>query len=212
MPKTKKDTEKVNPADAALAAFMKKNEKDHYNKAVKVDINYQVSFGSLKIDRVLDGGLGAGTHRFMGPYESGKTSASLEVMRNFLKMEKTRGLYIQAEGRLSQKMIRRSGLPFVDRLEDWKEGTIFIFRCNVYDTVINFVENLTKNNPELYRYCMVLDSMDALNLKEDLEKDTTDSNHKVAGAAKLSKMFLRRNSLPFHMEGHLAILISQVSE
>ena len=66
-----------------LKSFLKTNKDDHYNFEEEVD--YKVSSGSLQFDLQLGGGFGPGLHRFVGMNEGGKTSESLEVMRNFLK-------------------------------------------------------------------------------------------------------------------------------
>ena len=67
-----------------LKSFLSENKEHHYN--FEDEIDYKVSSGSLKMDFELGGGLGPGLHRFIGINEGGKTSESLEVMKNFLKI------------------------------------------------------------------------------------------------------------------------------
>ena len=86
-------------ANEALKSFLKQNEEHHYN--FEEEIDYKVSSGSLKVDFELNGGFGPGLHRFIGMNEGGKTSEALEVMKNFLKVPNSKGVYVKAEGRLA---------------------------------------------------------------------------------------------------------------
>ena len=131
---------------AALKTFLKQNEENHYNFEDEVD--YKVSCGSLKVDFELNGGLGPGLHRFTGINEGGKSSEALEVMKNFLKMPNSKGVYIKAEGRLSKEMKKRCGINFTDKDEEWTEGKCFIFDCNIYETVLDLMRVLVAINPE----------------------------------------------------------------
>ena len=75
-----------------LEKFLKDKKDDHYNFEDAVD--YKASSGSLQLDLMLNGGLGPGLHRFVGMNEGGKTSASLEVMKNMLNdIPKSKGFY-----------------------------------------------------------------------------------------------------------------------
>lgn len=191
----------------ALSLFLKQNKDHHYN--FEEEIDYKVSSGSLKVDFELDGGLGPGLHRFTGMNEGGKSSEALEVMRNFLKMPNSKGVYIKAEGRLSQEMKKRCGIDFAVEEQEWKEGSCFIFDCNIYETVLDLMRVLVARNPEQTKYCFVLDSLDGLIMKDDMEKDFEDS-HKVAGGALLGAKFMQKMSIALAKRGHMAIFISQV--
>ena len=81
----KKTTATVD-SKSLLNNFLKNNKEDHFN--FEEQVNYRVSSGSLEFDHHLDGGFGPGLHRFVGMNEGGKTSASLEVMKNFLIQSK----------------------------------------------------------------------------------------------------------------------------
>lgn len=191
----------------ALKIFLKQNEDHHYNFEKEVD--YKVSSGSLKVDFELNGGFGPGLHRFTGMNEGGKSSEALEVAKNFLKMPNSKAVYIKAEGRLSQEMKKRCGLNFVTEESEWEEGTCFIFDCNIYETVLDLMRVLVAKNPDETRYCFVLDSLDGLIMKDDLEKGFEDS-HKVAGGALLGAKFMQKMSIALAKRGHMAIFISQV--
>ena len=86
-----------------LSNFLKEHKEDHFNNEENID--YKISSGSLQFDMYLEGGFGPGLHRFTGVNEGGKTSESLQVMKNFLgTLSNSRGLYIKAEGRLGPEV------------------------------------------------------------------------------------------------------------
>ena len=200
-------TAKELSANEALKSFLKQNEEHHYN--FEEEIDYKVSSGSLKVDFELNGGLGPGLHRFIGMNEGGKTSEALEVMKNFLTMTNSKAVYIKAEGRLSAEMKGRSGVNFVHSEEEWVEGSCFVFDCNIYETVLDLMRVLVVRNPAATKYCFVLDSLDGLIMKSDLDKGFEDA-HKVAGGALLGAKFMQKMSIALAKRGHMAIFISQV--
>jgi RecA/RadA recombinase len=202
-----KTEEKTGPdSKSILGSFMTANKKFHYNDEDPID--YKVSSGSLIFDVQLDGGFGPGLHRFVGMNEGGKTSEALEVQKNFCKMPKAKGVYIKAEGRLGKEMIERSGAKFVWKYEEWEEGTIFVLETNIYETAVELMRELVKNNPEGCIYCFVLDSVDGLISKGDLDKGFEDSN-KVAGGAVIAANFMKRIAIALAKRGHMAIFTSQ---
>lgn len=138
------------------------------------------------------------------------TSASLEVMRNFLlSVPNSKGFYIKAEGRLSKEMKERSGLKFVFTPEEWEVGTCFVFESNIYETVVDALRELITKNEEGIKYCFVLDSVDGLIRKDDLNK-SFDESAKVAGGAVIASDFMKKLSIALAKRGHMAIFISQV--
>jgi RecA/RadA recombinase len=177
---------------------------DHFNHAEQV--NYVVSSGSLKLDIEMGGGLRPGVVRFCGTTEGGKTSAALSFGKNFLDtVDNSFLIYIKAEGRFSSDILKRSGLDD----PKYKE-TFRVYRNNVYESVIELLEDHINNNPLNTRYMFIIDSMDALNLRDDLKKDITGENSpKVAGSAGLSSLFLKRMTLALCELGHLCVMISQ---
>ncbi len=210
MAKKSVEVEEVITSQSVLGDYLsaKENAPFHLNSIVPVD--YICSTGSLSFDIALGGGFCPGLHRFMGPPEAGKTSASLEVCRNFLKLPKRRGVYVNAEGRLNKNMIRRCGLRFVYKAEDWVDGTIFVVESNFYNFVIKLISKLVTENEEGILYCFIVDSMDALILEDDAAK-TFDGNNKVAGAPLLTKKFLQRMANGMSKRGHLCLMMSQYS-
>ena len=203
-----KKEEKVVTSNEILSNFLKANKEDHYN--FEDDFSYKVSSGSIQLDIHLGGGFGPGLHRFCGINEGGKTSAALEVMKNFLKtIPNAKGFYIKAEGRLSNEMKERSGVEFVSDPEQWNVGTCFVFESNIYETVVDAMRNLVSNNQENIKYYFLLDAVDGLITKGDLDKTFEDSN-KVAGGAVIAANFMKRMSIALAKRGHMAVFISQV--
>lgn len=206
MSKTK--DKEVKKSTDVLDSFLKQNQSDHYNFEESID--YKISSGSLQLDLHLGGGLGPGLHRFVGMNEGGKTSAALSFMKNFLeKTPKGKGFYIKAEGRLSNEMMERSGIKFVFSAEEWQEGTCFVFESNIYETVVDVMRQLVAKNDEGNLYYFLLDSVDGLISKGDLDKSFEDSN-KVAGGAVIAANFMKRLSIGLAKRGHMAVFISQV--
>jgi RecA/RadA recombinase len=191
-----------------LGNYLKAHKEDHYNNEESID--YKISSGSLQFDMHLEGGFGPGLHRFTGVNEGGKTSESLQVMKNFLKtLPKSRGLYVKAEGRLGPELQKRSGVKFVFSPEEWVDGTCFVFESNIYETVMGLIRQLITNNEEKIKYCFILDSVDGLIRKDDLEKNFEEST-KVAGGAVVASNFCKKTSTALGKRGHMAIFISQV--
>jgi RecA/RadA recombinase len=193
---------------SVLGSFLKEKKEDHYN--FEEAVNYRVSTGSLNMDMQTGGGLGPGLHRFVGFTEGGKTSASLEVMKNFLNtVPNSKGFYIKAEGRLSDEMRTRSGVKFVFDADEWEAGTCFVFESNIYETVVDAMRKLIMYNEEKNKYMFIIDSVDGLIAKNDLDK-TFEESMKVAGGAVIAANFMKKISIALTKRGHMAIFISQV--
>jgi len=204
-----KDTEeKKVTSNEILSTFLKQNSEDHYNFEETVD--YKVSSGSLQLDLQLGGGFGPGLHRFVGMNEGGKTSEALEVMKNFLlDIPNSKGFYIKAEGRLSPEMQKRSGVKFVFSADEWVAGTCFVFESNIYETVVDAMRQLVSKNEEKTKFCFLLDAVDGLIAKGDMDKSFEESS-KVAGGAVIAATFMKKLSIALAKRGHMAIFISQV--
>ena len=209
----KKDGDKALTPEQQAMAFFKKNKDDHYN--FEKDHNYKVKSSSLKLTAHMDGGLSAGAHRFMGVAESGKTSCALDFMYNFLGDKKAkaprRGIYIKSEGRLSENVKRRSGLRFVYNPEEWVDGTCLVIESNIYDFIFDFINSLIKINETETEYFIIMDSMDTMIKKSDLDKNT-DKALQVAGGAVLTSSFLKKASIALSKRGHVCIFVSQYRE
>lgn len=212
MAKIKKDTEEKKKFEGAtsnmLNSLLEGYKDDHFNYIESKE--YKVSTGSLLLDSAIS--MGTGVHRMTGYSGSGKTSEALQILKNSLSTIKDcKGVYIKAEGRLSKSVKDRSGVKFVYSSEEWKTGTCFVFECNIFEAVADTLECLSKaaagQNEVL---CMIIDSMDALVLRNDAEKNVSE-NYKTAGPQALMKKFLARFALPLNKYGHICLILSQVS-
>lgn len=183
-----------------IKAYLENNKDDHYN--FEEENNYVVSSGSLVLDIEMSGGIRPGIIRACGVTEGGKTSCALAFAKNFQKMDNSMVVYVKSEGRLSKEMILRSG---IDESEDkWLE-----YKSNTYESVINLIRELIKNNTHKIKYMFIIDSMDSLVPKADLQKGPEDAN-KVAAGALLSSDFLRKMALALTTRGHICYMVSQV--
>lgn len=207
--KKKEEKESKTLGSSEFAEQFFKGNKEHLYNLEEESEEYLVSTGSMILDNKIGGGLGSGMHRFVGVTEGGKSSAALEVMRNMLKeIPNAKGLYIKAEGRLSQNIQFRSGIVFTKNAVEWEVGKCLILESNIFDTVFDFIRGLLKNNPNKEKYCIIIDSMDGLIPLGDLQKNTSDAP-KVAGGAVMTSDFLKRVSLGMSKFGHMCIMTSQ---
>lgn len=165
-------------------------------------VHYKVSSSSLKLDIEMDGGLSPGIARFSGGTESGKTSCALTFAKNFQDtVENGCIVYFKAEGRLTNKMMKRHGL-------NTDPDKLYIVETNIFEVIIDSMRDLVYNNKEGYRYFFIIDSVDGCISKEDMNK-TADEAVKVAGGALMTSVFLKRMALGLGKKGHICILIHQ---
>jgi RecA/RadA recombinase len=204
-----KEEVKSNSSQSILASFLKSTKGEHYN--FEDEKTFNVSTGSLLLDSEMGGSLEVpAILRFTGVSGGGKTSSALLIMKNFLDtVPKGKGFLVKAEGRLNSNVKNVSGVKFVDKAEDWIDGTCFVLRTNIYENVASIILELIKNNPDESRYYFLIDSMDALIAKNDAAKGFEDSQ-KVAAGAVISSHFLKMIMLPLSTFGHVCALISQV--
>lgn len=198
----KKDAKTPSSSADQIKALLD-GSKEHYNFVE--DFTYKVSTGSLILDIQTGGGLNPGVHRFCGVSEGGKTSEALEVARNFqTQVPNSKVIYVKAEGRLSKEVLERSGL-------DFDENKWFSLESNVYEFVFDFIKSLIQENEDKVRYLFIIDSMDSLITRGDLEKGLSDAT-KVAGGAVIGGVFLKKVANAMSKYGHMCIMVSQVRE
>lgn len=205
----KKDEPKLNSSDALRSIMNDKEMKgDIYNDIVAE--NKLISTGSLILDSVVKIRSGMVVRLVAKQAECGKTSASFVLAENYMKtMEKSKTLFIKAEGRLSNEMKKRVGLKFVDSPDEWDYGTVYVLSCNVFETVARAVLNIVKTAHECGEHiCIILDSLDGLILKADLEKGF-EGNAKVAGVPLLTKLLFRHLALPIAHYDALLLVTGQ---
>ena len=196
----KKITEGFTPVDQ-IHSYLNDHKDEHFN--FEKEPHYIVSSGSLLLDNEMSGGIRPGIIRASGVSEGGKTSCALSFARNFQQTVKNgMVVYIKSEGRLSPEMIDRSGVDTSS--EKW-----FVYKSNIFESVLQLMRELIMNNPTDCRYFFIIDSMDAMVPKKDLEKGFDDPD-KVAGGSVLSSTFLKKMALGLSTKGHICFMISQV--
>ena len=196
----KKITEGLSPVEQ-IQSYLKENKEDHYNFDETPE--YTVSSGSLLLDIEMGGGIRPSIIRASGVAEGGKTSCALAFARNFqASLDNTMAIYIKSEGRLSLDMIARSGVDTSS--EKW-----FVYKSNIFESVLQLMRDLITNNPTECKYFFIIDSMDAMVPKKDMDRSFEDSD-KVAGGSVLSSNFLKKMALGIATKGHICFMISQV--
>ena len=196
----KKIVEGITPVDQ-IQSYLNDHKDEHFN--FEKEPHYVVSSGSLLLDIEMSGGVRPSIIRASGVSEGGKTSCALSFARNFQQtMENGMVVYIKSEGRLSPEMLARSGL-------DTSKEKLFIYKSNIFESVLQLMRELIMNNPTECKYFFIIDSMDAMVPKKDMDRSFEDSD-KVAGGSVLSSNFLKKMALGLSTKGHICFMISQV--
>ena len=86
-------------------------------------------------------------------------------------------------------MIARSGV-------DTSTAKWFVYKSNIFESVLQLMRDLITNNPTNCKYFFIIDSMDAMVPKKDMDRSFEDSD-KVAGGSVLSSNFLKKMALGF---------------
>jgi RecA/RadA recombinase len=196
----KKTVEGLSPLDQ-IQSYLKDHKDEHFN--FEKEPQYVVSSGSLLLDIEMSGGIRPSIIRASGVSEGGKTSCALSFAKNFQdSVENSMVVYIKSEGRLSPEMLGRSGL-------DVSPEKLFIYKSNIFESVLQLMRELIMNNPTECKYFFIIDSMDAMVPKKDLDRSFEESD-KVAGGSVLSSNFLKKMALGLSTKGHICFMISQV--
>lgn len=183
-----------------------KDTRIHFNNIIPK--SYTVSTGSLNLDLELGGGIKPCVLRASGMSEAGKTSFTLNIIKNFLeeKNKKRRSIYFLSDKEFSEEMIKRSGVNFVDNVDDFVDGTCYIIRTNIYETVCNTIKQLIEDRD--IEYIFALDSMDNFAPKSALDVDFGESFQK-GGTSAITAHFFRCFNILLPRLGHIVIMISQ---
>lgn len=217
MPPVKKNSDPVDKSKNLLNAIVAAHKDDLYN-----DIQTEavaVSTGSLGLDQQISVYTGS-VLRLAGPTSAGKTSQAFLLASNLMqKINKggtsyvgSKTLFIKAEARLGNEIQGRTGLKFVYQTDDWEDGTVYVLECNVFETVATIIEGFLKQfYADKKQLIVILDSMDGLILRNDLQEKGFGDNQKVAGVPLITKIMFKRLALPINKYGCLFIVTSQVS-
>lgn len=209
--KIEETEENGNSSNDLLASLLAENKDSHFNDVVP--LNKFITTGSLNLDSVIKVRSGGVVRLVAKTPESGKTSEAFVLADNYMKeMPKSKTLYVKAEGRLSKEIQDRTGLKFVHNASDWDYGTVFVLCSNVFEVVANFILQLSKQMYENGEYiAIIIDSLDGLILKKDLEVKGIDGNTMVAGVPKLTKLLFRHLALPIAHYDILLLITGQYS-
>lgn len=211
-PKDKEEKQTGGVAINAVVNDVLKQFSDQNLNNIEIPL-YKVSSGSLNFDAKIDGGITPSLVRMSGGTESGKTSATLSFLSNFLKPVTNRyGVYIDAECRLNEKIKARTPIKFVYDPEKFVEGTCFVLTTTSYNMAIELLRQLVKTNMgNEKRFFFVIDSIDSLITDETAEINAEEVNQ-IAGMQKagLTTRFLERFSAAMRRCGHFGVFISQV--
>lgn len=184
-----------------------------------VEYNEPIPTGSLIFDIFLDGGYRCGFSRFGAPSEHGKTAQALCWAREWMKKFKDKAeIYIfDAEGRLTYDKVKESGLMELPEFQWAGKGEIASFNhfvYNVYDDIGEFIKDRVKGNQELKpaerkRFFFLVDSLDMLITKNNLEKSLSDSE-KIGAAQVMSAVIIKQVGLYMAKYGHHFHVLSQI--
>jgi hypothetical protein len=123
--------------------------------------------------------------------ETGKTSFSLNIAKNFLKVPNRRALYFLSDKDLTENLIIRSGVKFVSDINEWIDGTCYIIRTNVYEMVCNTIKKLLEGRQTNKQYLFILDSMDNFAPKSALEAESFGDSKQKGGTGAISSHFFQ---------------------
>lgn len=222
MAKIKKETEEVTEEESGswVEQRIKSLSKDPRFKGTEYNDmdapDWRVSTGSIILDSVLSTdrkeGIGSQIVKIYGPFGAGKTSFLLNIAKNFQKLGPNYFVFIvNAEGRITDKLLEQAGIsknPSQYHMEHGQQAEAIFSKIRIL-----MMDNNQKPKKDYVHFCVLIDSMDALIKKEDMEKIDTegyDSNLRVGGNAVISKTFLKSASLPITAGKHLLLLTGQV--
>lgn len=211
--KEKEDNRGTSPSCNFLNALIKgADESDCYNhietKQVVIDT------GSLILSSAIKVRSGSSLRLVSECPEAGKSSQAFLFAKNYMAaMPKSKTIYVKAESRLSEELQKRTGLTFVFKPDDWQIGTVFVFESNTFEIIADTLKGLLKVCHQHGEHlCIIIDSLDGLILKNDLDKTFLGGeNVVVAGVPRLTKLLYRHIGLPVNKYNALLILLSQYS-
>lgn len=173
-----------------------------------------VSSGCTLLDQVLGGGYALGRmSNLIGDKSTGKTLLAIEACANFARQyEDGRLRYLEAESAFDKGYAAALGMP-VDRVEFVGDAQMVDKKGNSDRTVEFWYEDLRrfmadlKGRPGLY----VVDSLDALSDRAELERDISDGSYGGAKPKKIGELF-RRLVGEIEKSRVLLLVISQIRD
>lgn len=170
-----------------------------------------ISTGCAVLDQVMGGGYVLGRmSNVIGDKSTGKTLLAIEAAGNFARRYEDGVIrYLEAESAFDKEYARAMGLP-VDRVE-WAEMVTDKGDADrtvewLHDDIVTTLAKL-KGRPCIY----IVDSLDALSDRAEMERDISDSSYGAAKAKKLGEMF-RRLVGDIEKSRMLLLVISQIRD
>lgn len=180
------------------------------SSAERVDLEF-FSSGCALLDQVLGGGYVLGRmSNIIGDKSTGKTLLAIEAVVNFLRRWSDGYVrYAEAEAAFDQRYAAAMGMP-VDKVE-WaemrtKEGDNDRTVEWVFEDIKRVIKEL-KGRPGLY----ILDSLDALSDREELDREIDKGSYGQAKAKKMGELF-RRLAGEIEESRLCLIIISQIRD
>lgn len=208
---TTADSTQIDLLKNVVNKVLKDFDEHNFNKFETPD--YKVSSGSLNFDAKIGGGIGPSLVRMTGGAESGKTSATVSFLENFLKtVPDAYGVYIDAECRLHEKLKERTTVKFVTNPDEFVAGTCYVQQTTSYNMAIELMRSLVKSNMgNTKRFFFIVDSIDSL-VPDDTVNINAEEVNQIAGMQKagLTTKFLERFSAAMRKFGHIGVFISQI--
>lgn len=161
--------------------------------------------GCALLDCVLGGGYPLGRiTNIVGDKSTGKTLLAIEACSNFLNVYEGHPVYYrETEAAFDEDYSAALGMP-VDQIDFGK--SLYTVE-DLHDDLLEVLDDIPKDTPGLY----ILDSLDALSDKAELERDISDGSFGAQKAKKLSEMF--RKLIQKINEKHVHVMIiSQVRD
>lgn len=161
--------------------------------------------GCALLDCVLGGGYGEGRIvNIVGDKSTGKTLLAIEAAANFMRRyPKGRIFYTEVEAAFDREYAAALGLP-VEHVE-------FTTECftveDLFNHLTSVVKELSDKTPALY----ILDSLDALSDRGELERGIDEGTYGVAKAKKMSQLF-RRLVQSIEQKRMTVLIVSQVRD
>ncbi len=187
--------------------------KDSHYNFIETAPQTNISSGSLILDSYINVKSGSTIRIGGGQAESGKSSQCLLFAANYMKiMPKSKTFLVNSEARLSSELQKRSGLKFVTDSNEWDYGTVFVYHSNIMEASCRTIESLLKSMFEQGEHlCVIIDSIDMMTLKQNMEEKEFGEPTKIAGVQFLTKEIFRRIGHPINRYNALLLITSQYS-
>ena len=182
-------------------------EGSAYSPPIK-DTHEFIHTGCVLLDCVLGGGWPLGrVSNIVGDKSTSKTGLSIEATANFARQFPNGQIfYRESEAAFNQGYAASMGMP-IERVSFAAPGEFHTIE-DFYEDLAKVLNELVKTNmPGLY----VLDSLDALSDREELERDIDKGSYGAVKAKKLSELF-RRLTQGIEKSRVALLIVSQVRD